>query len=281
MVADRRHGNARLRVAPRNQPERRHQGDTLCTLKLRVVQSRTRVGIVIVVLGAIGAAGAALFGSKRASDDNSRAIGPVLGALPRPSVPAASVCRDREWEDYYYPMGIFAGPLARDGGTLLKPFSRMFREEYTASLRALKEPSLSCGKTGADESYRFLFVPSFHGTIVVRVDRTGSEIRLHTAMLSGPGGRDIVDSADLTLQKKQWDDLLARLAAAHFWESRATHDQTGIDGENWVIEGRLADRYWVVDQWSPSRSDAFGAAGIRFLELAKMTTAAAPELYAE
>jgi len=250
-------------------------------VKLDVAQSRTRLGVVIVVLGVIGAAAAAFFSPKRASDDNSRAIGPVVGALRRPSLPVSSVCPDREWEDYYYPMGIFAGPLARDGGTLLRPFSRMFREGYTASLRALKEPSLSYGKTDADESYRFLFVPSFHGTIVVRVDRTGSEIRLHTAMLSGPGGRDIVESADLTLQQKQWDDLLARLAAAHFWESRATHDEIGIDGENWIIEGRLADRYWVVDQWSPPRSDAFGAAGIRFLELAKMTTEAAPELYAE
>jgi hypothetical protein len=57
------------------------------------------------------------------------------------------------------------------------------------------------------------------------------------------------------------------------------YNRVGIDGDNWLIEGRLADRYWVVEKYCPSRSDAFGVAGVRFLELAKMTREAAPELY--
>ena len=76
------------------------------------------------------------------------------------------------------------------------------------------------------------------------------------AVPQSPGRNDVGEVAV--------DHLNARLAAAHFWESSATDNGVGPDGDRWLIEGRLADRYWVVEKYCPPRDDAFGAAGTRF-----------------
>jgi hypothetical protein len=51
----------------------------------------------------------------------------------------------------------------------------------------------------------------------------------------------------------------------------------GLDGAQWVIEGRRVDAYHVVDRWSP-RGGPYRDAGLAFLQLAGLS-ATGKEVY--
>src|SRR5438477_7376415 len=36
-----------------------------------------------------------------------------------------------------------------------------------------------------------------------------------------------------------------------FWQAPTQEERSGADGARWILEGRSANRYHVVDRWSP------------------------------
>ena len=133
---------------------------------------------------------------------------------------------------------------------------------YSRQLRALGEPSLlTLAANKKAESYRFLWLRTFHHPVAVRVDlqADGSWI-LITKVASGAGGYSpgtltTNTSRQLTAQEAQ--SFLSKVESGGFWNApNPVIDQTGEDGSQWIIEGVKASRYHVVDSWMPKNGPA-------------------------
>lgn len=148
---------------------------------------------------------------------------------------------------------------------------------YSTQLRALAEPSLLALATNAKaESYRFLWLRTFHHPIAARVDMQsdGSWI-LITKVASGAGGYSpgtltTNTSRQLTAQEAQ--SFRSKVENDGFWNApNPVNDQEGTDGSQWIIEGVKAGRYHVVDRWMPKNGPARNLGQFLAFDLAKLS----------
>ncbi|HVJ13989.1 MAG TPA: hypothetical protein VM686_01050 [Polyangiaceae bacterium] len=138
------------------------------------------------------------------------------------------------------------------------------RRWYSLALRAMAEPSLSC-ESVAGETYRFLWLRSFHPQIAVRVEAMAAGARL-TAFEQEYGG----NRTNRTLSTDEWNLLQEALDRADFWTTDPWVRRGGPDGAQWVFEGRLDSRYQVVDRWTP-HSGPIRELGLLFIRLSKIS----------
>jgi len=134
---------------------------------------------------------------------------------------------------------------------------KLLIDSYSAQLKAFKEPSLfELSKSPTAQSYRFLWLRTFHHPIAVRLDikADGAGI-LTTKVTSGAGGYEpgtLIENSKKPLTSQQTHAFLAKIQQTNFWLlPTATNDQRGNDGSQWMIEGVNAGRYHVVTRWSP------------------------------
>lgn len=168
-------------------------------------------------------------------------------------------------DTFYFPTGTFED--GHDGDA----FSRQW---YSSALTRMGEPSLSCGDALAEETYRFLWLRSFHQPVAVRIWRNGDTYELRAVTLDGAGGYKSGPIDRLIrkrLTKAGWDRATSALNAIQYWSmtGKATETEAEaevvVDGAQWIIEGRK-DRYHAVDRWGGD--EGVGSAGLVFLELA-------------
>ena len=174
------------------------------------------------------------------------------------------------------------GPLAADNffprGALYPQSSdvdELAQHWYSQQLRAMDEPSLSCGQRDDDEVYRFLWLPSFQHPVAVRITRTGDGAILDITELTGAGGYEpgtVGAHEERKLANAEWQALQAALAAIDFWNmpTNPPPDPNVLhaDGAEWILEGYRAGAYHVVDRWSPEKSP-YANACLKFFDLAK------------
>ncbi|MDI3469998.1 MAG: hypothetical protein OJF62_002061 [Pseudolabrys sp.] len=106
-----------------------------------------------------------------------------------------------------------------------------------------------------DEAYRFFWRSSFDGHAVVHIGRWHHNIMLRpdTMMLRwGTGSTDSKAPRNLALSPADWQRLQHALDAAGFWSLAPHSDEMGLDGADWLIEGRHGDSYHAVSRWSPT-----------------------------
>jgi hypothetical protein len=149
----------------------------------------------------------------------------------------------------YFPKGTFGADPA---------IHYSWADRYSKYLKALREPSLSSRpKSGLPESYRFLWLRTFHKPLSVRFDIGSDGIAILTVkMTNGTGGSDpgrLVENRTRRLTKQQTDRFVDQVNSVGFWEL-VTHEDSvdsGPDGSQWIIEGTKDGKYHVVDRWSP------------------------------
>jgi len=129
---------------------------------------------------------------------------------------------------------------------------------YAAALSELGEPDLAVGADTA-ETYRALWLRSFHERVAVRVYRRDQAYTVVTVQ----GTRRDSTSLDPSL----WDAFHFRDALKKFW-STVADEPGGLDGARWILEGRHAGRYHAVDWWSPQGDEGIEGGYRRlFLEI--------------
>jgi hypothetical protein len=135
----------------------------------------------------------------------------------------------------------------------------------------MEEPSLSCGALEDTETYRFLWLRTFHNPVAVRVFRRGDDYGLEAAILDGAGGYDpghVSRRVTKTLSRDQWQTVIARLEGVQFWQKATKSDNPpGLDGAQWIIEARRDGRYHIVDRWTGT-DHGMESVGRHFLDLA-------------
>jgi hypothetical protein len=178
------------------------------------------------------------------------------GEQARPTCPSATDA------DYFFE----SGALGRN---------HKFVSGWAASyLRAAHEPSLSCGESSADESYRFIWLRGHHETIIVRMEGSDKGHYVIATEFSRPvpyvptisKAREVLKS----VTREEWDSAVSALSASGFWTMGRSPDEPGFDGAEWVVEGRRGGAYHVVHRWSPIgpyREAALGILGVSRLSI--------------
>jgi hypothetical protein len=146
-------------------------------------------------------------------------------------------------------------------------FSRM-DDWYAAHLAAMKERLLFTNM-GSDNSdvFRFLYLPSFHNPMVIRIEKNGDEITLVSKRLSGKGGYDpgkLTTQQTKVLDKSAWQGLQAHVQQSGLWDLPTTEatsyiNDQGIltgwghrDGAQWIVEAVRDGKYYAVERTSPN-----------------------------
>jgi hypothetical protein len=150
---------------------------------------------------------------------------------------------------------------------------------YAKHLRAMAEPSLwSTSKDPFVQSYRFLWLRSFHHPVSVRLEvaKDGSA-KLILKVLSGAGGYapgHIIEDRILHISQESVSHFLALLDKAEFWDSpteeQENADVVSLDGAQWILEGAKDGRYHVLDRWSPENGPYREAALFLALTLGRL-----------
>jgi len=155
----------------------------------------------------------------------------------------------------YFPVGLFSQ---------YPELSEWEARWYASELRQLREPSLLEGKNRRGYSeYRFLLIPSFSPSLVIRLvvnpDGTGTLVaKLRTNMR----GQDENAPREqiLAFSSEQVNDFFNLLHEADFWSLPTAKSGYGFDGEEWLLEGKRNDKYHVVDRWSGAMEGTYSRA---------------------
>jgi hypothetical protein len=152
----------------------------------------------------------------------------------------------------FFPNGTF-GPSVR-----ADDFRRTYCSQF---LEFFCEHSLlAAAENGsAKESYRFLWLRTFHQPVVIRFDFAAHRSATLTRKTgSGPAGfgvpdRHIVEQQQRLLAPAETARLREALLVSQFWSiPTREHPRTlGMDGATWIMEGANGYRYHVVSRWSP------------------------------
>jgi hypothetical protein len=120
---------------------------------------------------------------------------------------------------------------------------------YLVELCAMDEPSL---QEPGPETYRFVWLKTFRNPVAVRLGRSGDVVRVVTVEADAHDPK-AKRRHEFTVAADAWTTLLGHLQAADFWNLSAEQpeEERGLDGADWVIEGRRAGLYHAVNRWNP------------------------------
>jgi hypothetical protein len=140
-------------------------------------------------------------------------------------------------------------------------------EWYSRHLKNYYEPVLCDSMT--KNIIRFTWLRSFHGTVVIGLEKNVDSVRLYWKAPYGKGGDkfgkkpkvpdgkggyidvDIFINESKTLTNKEWQDITVSLDSIDFWKLPATDNSVmGFDGAQWILERKEPGKYHFVDRWS-------------------------------
>lgn len=164
-------------------------------------------------------------------------------------------------ETLYFPAGTFSEDDEWD----------LFMQTwYSRNLERMEEPVLSCATPEADETYRFLWLRTFHNPVTIRIFRQGRGYGLEAVVLDGAGGYDpghVSMRVSREPSAAQWQKIMTALEEVQFWQMPVTNPNVfGFDGAQWIIEACHDGRYHIVDRWGGE--DGVQTVGKVFLDLA-------------
>ena len=133
------------------------------------------------------------------------------------------------------------GPAAGSCGDASEPF--------LAELCGMGEPSLS---VSGPETYRFVLTRHLHNPVSVRVSRAGAEVAL-VSVQADARDPSVSRRHEFTVGPEVWTSLQRHLEAADFWNLAGDPEdnERGLDGADWILEGRRANIYHSVIRWQP------------------------------
>lgn len=130
---------------------------------------------------------------------------------------------------------------------------------YSKHLFAMREP-LVYKNNSQNEIYRFTWLRTFEDPIAIRMERHGNRYALYWKSSSGSGGYEpgklIIDKQKL-ISKENWDEFMKRLSQIDFWNLNTHEKNWGMDGAQWILEGKKPTQYHIVDRWTPNEKSDY------------------------
>ena len=128
---------------------------------------------------------------------------------------------------------------------------------YSDTLAAFEEPHLSnwADRENIQTAYRFIYIPSFHPSLVIRVwgDILSTPCLQAVTKVGSKGGSE--EPWMLTEAKSL--ELLTAINENKFWPSITWDLSMGCDGSMWVFEGWNQGKYKCLDAWTPNNGPAY------------------------
>ena len=152
----------------------------------------------------------------------------------------------------YFPRGVFHANAEASDWTA---------RWYAKYLRAMEEPSLfeSVGeKAGA--TYRLLIVSSYRRPVVIQLEVRANGTGLLTAkMATGIHGKlgPVLRNESILVAQGVVEQFLNLEEKANFWTLPTQNEIRRANGSEWIMEGRRAGEYHVVDRWSPAKEGEY------------------------
>ena len=148
-----------------------------------------------------------------------------------------------------------------------------FRDEwYSKHLRAMKEGPLYLPDEWV-ESYRFLWLRTFHHPVAVRIWKIGTVGFISVKELNGAGGYEpgtLIFKHERQLAFDEWSKFMRLLDDSCYWQLPTRNDNIGgFDGAQWIFEAVKEGRYHVVDRWTP-QSGSYRELCLYVLELSRL-----------
>jgi hypothetical protein len=188
-------------------------------------------------------------------------FGPTVARMPRrlPTNTARASCRTLLSNQFFFARGTFReDPRPSEH----RPMDEHMRAGFSATLRSLHEPSLSCAHRGA-QVFRFLWERAFHEPLAIRVTLPSDQDFSAFVHLTSEPPRQ------LSIAEQR--EFVSAFERAAVWTMPTFKDAVGLDGASWVVEARVGSYYHVVDRWSP-RPGPFRELGLTFMRLARVPT---------
>lgn len=125
---------------------------------------------------------------------------------------------------------------------------------YSSYLKVMNEVPLA-SLVDEDESYRFLWLRTFHRPVMVHVWRAGDRYFTVVKRLNGRGGY-APGTFDLywarSLSEDDWDAFMMQLEDSQYWQMPTRDNRMRAqDGAQWIMEGYREGRYHIVNRQSP------------------------------
>ncbi|MEG4962740.1 MULTISPECIES: hypothetical protein [unclassified Microcoleus] len=140
-----------------------------------------------------------------------------------------------------------------------KQVQRMqFRQSwYSNTLAAFEEPSLSnwADREKIQTAYRFIYIPSFHPSLVIRVG--GDTLSTPCLQAVTKVGSKVGSEEPWMLTEAKSLELLTAINENKFWPSITWDLSWGLDGSRWVFEGWNQGKYKWLDAWTPDNGPAY------------------------
>jgi hypothetical protein len=152
-------------------------------------------------------------------------------------------------QDRFFPPRVFSDDARLD---------QFVSDWYSTELRILDEPSLlqiAEGSTG--ETYRFLWLRTFHHPVAVRLDVRPDGIGvLSSKVATGSAGfpdkrAHLIENVSRPISREQTQTFLREIVKLDFWALPSYDEHRGEDGAEWIVEAAKQGKYHVVVRWSP------------------------------
>ena len=124
---------------------------------------------------------------------------------------------------------------------------------YSVFLFAMREPVL-LSDSSQTETYRFLWLRTFHNPVAIRIEKQQNIYLLTWKLCNGAGGyepRQFTIAKQKQIDNITWERFKTLLNETGFWNMDTEVKRMGLDGSQWILEGKDAYKYHVVDRWTP------------------------------
>lgn len=140
------------------------------------------------------------------------------------------------------------------GKTVIDSFALVYQSE---KLFELEEPIIFNEKY-RKECYRFTWLRSFHNPVVIRIEKVDTFVYIVLKVANGAGGYQtgkVIKNDTIYLSLKDWISFNNNINNINYWEMPSLSKEIifGCDGADWILEGRLKNKYQVVQRWSPTK----------------------------
>ena len=131
-------------------------------------------------------------------------------------------------------------------------FDNFCNKWYSKYLFAMREPVLFSDSSQI-EIYRFVWLRTFHNPIAIRIEKQQNIYFLTWKLCNAEGG---FEPGQLTIAKQKqidditWEEFKTLFNQIDFWSMDTKVETMGNDGARWILEGKVADKYHVVDRWT-------------------------------
>ncbi|QKZ13596.1 hypothetical protein [Spirosoma sp. KUDC1026] len=98
--------------------------------------------------------------------------------------------------------------------------------------------------------YRLTWLRAFHPPVVIRLEEYKGSCWLIWKTVDETSSPQLVTRRK-KLDQKTWNTFNQRVNRAAFWQLSTNEDVIGVDGFDWILEGKLPDRYHVVARFMP------------------------------